>query len=296
MLVDVHGGFLAVEVTLYVAFAAGVVFLILTRRAANRGRTVPQWLYRLLLIPLIGGMTVFGGIAMGWVQFATLFGIGMILPAIGEILALKFGYVGRYTYDRTLGPRIIGGLPIVVMVMWGVLTVLTYWAGLTAMVIISMNDVIAYVDYATRNPELASPMDMRLLLAFVVGVLGFLLDLVMDPVMTDGGFWQWDRRGHARLGRWYGIPWANYIGWFVALFVVVAIYSYFFDPYAPLLFPQFNPPLHLLLALLFPMMTLDFALTARERRQTPLYAIGMIIAVGSAAWIIRGWYGLYFGM
>ncbi len=296
MLVNVRGDFLAVEVGLYLAFAAGVVFLILTRRAANRGRDVPQWLYRLMLLPLVAGLALFGVIAMGWFPFLMLFLIGMIIPAIGEILALKFHYVGRYTYDRSLGPRIGGGLPLVVMLMWGIFTVLIYWAALTAMIMISMNDVIAYVDYATRDPQLESPMDMRLLLAFVVGLLGFLLDLVMDPVMRDGGFWRWDRRANYILGRWYGIPWLNFIGWFVTLFVVIAVYSQFFDPFEPLLYPKFQPPAHLLLAILYPLMAFDFAMTARERREPTLFIIGLLLALASGGWVVRGWWGLYFGM
>jgi len=44
----------------------------------------------------------------------------------------------------------------------------------------------------------------------IAGLLATCLDLVSDPAFVSLGFWLWKIPG-----QWFGIPWTNYVGWFV---------------------------------------------------------------------------------
>lgn len=44
----------------------------------------------------------------------------------------------------------------------------------------------------------------------VAGLLATSIDFVSDPAFVSLGFWVW-----ADKGAWFGIPWTNYVGWFV---------------------------------------------------------------------------------
>ena len=58
---------------------------------------------------------------------------------------------------------------------------------------------------------------MRPLLA---GLLGVSLDLVADPPVVYMDFWVWKHGG-----AWFGVPWSNYVGWFLLL----ALYIYLME-------------------------------------------------------------------
>lgn len=54
------------------------------------------------------------------------------------------------------------------------------------------------------------------LVPIVAGLLATSIDFVSDPAFVSLGFWIW-----AEPGAWFGIPWTNYVGWFV----IVAAYT-----------------------------------------------------------------------
>ncbi|GAB6040723.1 carotenoid biosynthesis protein [Endothiovibrio diazotrophicus] len=54
----------------------------------------------------------------------------------------------------------------------------------------------------------------------LAGLLGVSLDLVADPPFVYMDFWVWKNGG-----AWFGIPWSNYVGWFLLL----ALYLYFLE-------------------------------------------------------------------
>jgi putative membrane protein len=50
----------------------------------------------------------------------------------------------------------------------------------------------------------------KLIRAIKTGFWAILLDLVLDPVAHARGFWHWEAPGG-----FYGVPWSNYISWFI---------------------------------------------------------------------------------
>lgn len=50
----------------------------------------------------------------------------------------------------------------------------------------------------------------KLIRAIKTGFWAIVLDLVLDPVAHARGFWHWEAPGG-----FYGVPWTNYISWFI---------------------------------------------------------------------------------
>ena len=49
------------------------------------------------------------------------------------------------------------------------------------------------------------------------------LDMAIDPIMVSLGIWRWDI--HTFI-EWFGIPYTNFIGWFVVASISVLMYDY----------------------------------------------------------------------
>ena len=49
----------------------------------------------------------------------------------------------------------------------------------------------------------------------LTGVIAVVLDLFIDPVAVEAGYWVWLVKGTV----YYGIPLLNYVGWFVLMFL-----------------------------------------------------------------------------
>lgn len=49
----------------------------------------------------------------------------------------------------------------------------------------------------------------------LTGIIAVLLDLFIDPVAVDAGYWVWLVKGTV----YYGIPLLNFVGWFVLMFL-----------------------------------------------------------------------------
>lgn len=103
-----------------------------------------------------------------------------------EMIGVRTGWpFGAYEYSDILGYRILG-VPFTLGFAW-----------------------IAVV----YNASLMSPTKGRygtFIRALKVGFWTVILDLVLDPVAYHRSFWTWHEQGD-----YYGVPWTNYVGWFV---------------------------------------------------------------------------------
>ncbi|MFC4870540.1 carotenoid biosynthesis protein [Negadavirga shengliensis] len=121
-----------------------------------------------------------------WLFMLLAFGGGMISEIIGVQTGLIFG---SYSYGDLLGPKIFG-VPWILGLNWFLLVYIT--GGIIHTVI--WNDYLAAVAGA---------------------LLMVLLDLNMEPVALELGFWQWEDQQ---------IPLSNYLGWFAIAFLIHLFY------------------------------------------------------------------------
>jgi uncharacterized membrane protein len=118
--------------------------------------------------------------------------LGIILFAwavewLGSSTGIPFG---RYHYTGQLQPQ-MAGVPWLIPLAW-LMMIPPSWA------------VASYIlgDTGARQPWR---------LAWVSALAFTAWDLFLDPQMVHWGFWTWDQ-----AGGYFGIPWTNFIGWFLA--------------------------------------------------------------------------------
>lgn len=133
--------------------------------------------------------------------------IGFLFEEIGIHTGIPFG---RYVYDF---PPYILGVPIMVIIAWGVFSFISALA--------------------------VSVLD-RLKAIILFPVLMSSIDLSIDPIMVHHGFWRWITTTSIY---WFGIPFTNYLGWFLVSLVISLTYFPFIGEirikwkYFPLIYP-----------------------------------------------------------
>ena len=144
---------------------------------------------------LLYGMCLWKG------KFLLLFATILILTFIVELIGVNTGIVfGHYNYvDYT--PHEILGISILIPLSWFIFTFVIY------------NVTTSYI----KNNRLIILFSSLLLVC---------LDLIVDPVLVSIGFWEWE--GHKisnelSLSSWFGIPWSNYLGWFLVGLMVFSL-------------------------------------------------------------------------
>ncbi len=126
----------------------------------------------------------FGRGSLGLLAVALLFGLG--IEWLGSRTGIPFG-----AYDYTApGPTIVG-VPLLVPLGWWAFTMIAVSAA----------------------PRLARWADVRLVAPAVLVAW----DLGLDPLMVAEGFWRFER------GAFYGVPWSNFLGWYLSGVVLVTL-------------------------------------------------------------------------
>ena len=182
----------------------GVVLLV-----AGQEGFVPEWIafdpylmvaaVTVMALPLIAGLApiVDRRAAVGLaVLVAFTWGI--------ELFAVHTGWpYGEFSYERALGPMLLGAIPLALPIFFVPILVNGYLLG-----------VLVLGRAATR-------VERRLP---VVVALVVTLDVVLDPGAVALGFWAWERPG-----AFYGVPIQNFAGWVLAASVAVGLLHWSFD-------------------------------------------------------------------
>jgi uncharacterized membrane protein len=120
-----------------------------------------------------------------WPTLAAL--IGFASELTGTALGVPYG---GYHYTEALAPKIFG-VPLVLTCAWLVLVAL-------------VQSCVARLPRALR--------------ALIGAVWMTAIDFLIDPLAAGPlGYWRWDDGG-----AYYGIPWTNFLGWFVTSLIIFA--------------------------------------------------------------------------
>ena len=175
------------------------------------------WLALLIATPIsiwVGGADLFplmatlGVLAQTGVTLITLAGTWslartakvVVIVLIGawgvEELGLATGFpFGRYAYTQALQPQ-LAGVPLLIPLAW-LMMLPPAWAAAEAIL-------------AGCRERLG--MGYALLHAALAGLAFTAWDLYLDPQMVAHGLWVWDNG----WGGYFGIPWSNFIGWWLS--------------------------------------------------------------------------------
>jgi len=145
--------------------------------------------------------------AVGLLRTGILFCLGTTLPFLLEALSVGTCMIGCYDYTAKLGPQLIG-VPIVIPLGWFN----------TCYVAIAVTNLALDGSVAGAPSRPIRIILVSLLTAFVQAAW----DLAGDPMMVHVEHaWVW----HAG-GRFFGIPFGNYIGWVEVAFMVNLMYRF----------------------------------------------------------------------
>lgn len=144
-------------------------------------------------------------IAWGISHTARAFVITGIFTWAAEAIGAKTGFpFGLYTYTDALQPQ-IAGVPLLIPLAWFMMLPCT-WA-------------IAQVMAAPWQGRVYYPA----VYAAVTGAAITAWDFFLDPQMVEWGFWQWSPNNPDTFGSYFGIPWANFAGWFLTAVLATAL-------------------------------------------------------------------------
>lgn len=137
-------------------------------------------------------------------------GVGLIAELIGLHFETVFG--GQYFYPDNLFGFSILGLPLLIPLFWSVFIYTGY----------ALTNCLLLV-YQKAKPRF-SKQDWRRLIVLVLldGWNVMAIDLVMDPLFVKEGKWIWQNQGN-----YFGVPWGNFLGWFLITILVTALFRWF---------------------------------------------------------------------
>ncbi len=132
--------------------------------------------------------------AWGWTRTTltalAILAFGWAVEYLGSHTGFPFG---RYHYTNRLWPQ-LGHVPLLIPVAW-LMMLPPAWA----------------IGQAIAGGQ-------RLVFVSASALAFAAWDLFLDPQMVSWQLWVWDRPG-----RYFGIPWVNYLGWFGAAAAITAI-------------------------------------------------------------------------
>ncbi len=172
---------------------------------------IALWVYGAGAFPLLASLGVLAqlvatllGLALGWPArriIATLAGVmafAWLVEAVGQATGLPFG---AYAYTPALQPQ-LGGVPLLIPLAW-MMMLAPAWA---------------------VTESILHPLRSRLgrgywpAFAALAGLAFTAWDLYLDPQMVARGLWAWENpKGY------FGIPWSNYLGWWVSAALVTGL-------------------------------------------------------------------------
>jgi uncharacterized membrane protein len=155
---------------------------------------------RVLTTLVVSGLfaTTTGNVGRRWGVVRTGLSAGSVLgatTALEHVASTTGRPFGRYQYTDVLEPRAFG-VPVIVPMAW------------FAMAVPSREVVHAALGLRS------SPL--RRIVGGAAALTAW--DLFLDPQMVGEGFWRW-----ARVGRYRGIPFSNFLGWLAAGLVVMTM-------------------------------------------------------------------------
>ena len=125
---------------------------------------------------------------------------------------------GRYAYTAALQPQ-VGGVPLLIPLAW-LMMLPPAWAVSQALL------------GGLRLPYYRNGILYRLLFAALAGLVFTAWDLYLDPQMVARGSWVWGSmpeisQAEITQGAYFGIPWANYLGWWVVSSILTFVVAAF---------------------------------------------------------------------
>lgn len=157
---------------------------------------------------------------LGWKRVAAFTVLGYLTAFASEFSSINTGFpYGWYYYiDKTSSQELwIAGVPFFDSLSYVFLCYCSYATALF---------VLAPLKTAGRSLVILETLSLRRSLPVLMlgSLLQTYLDIIIDPVALQGGRWfLGEIYGYREKGHHFGIPLSNYVGWFIASFLMILI-------------------------------------------------------------------------
>jgi len=136
---------------------------------------------------------------------ASAFAVSLTFESVGVLTGLVYG---PYHYTTKLGYLFLGLVPLIIPVAWFMM----------------MYPSLVVADWLIP----AQARSRTVLVAAVGAIIMTAWDVVMDPMMVQGGNWIWEVDG-----AYFGIPLQNFFGWWLTTFVTFLVFFWLAKPNFP---------------------------------------------------------------
>ena len=163
------------------------------------------------------GATV-SALSLTWTtkRIVVTIGIVCLITWSIELLGVARGFpFGKYSYTGELQPQ-VGGVPLLIPFAW-MMMLAPAWGATYALL---------------GKAQTRLGRGYWIVFAAIAGAAFTAWDLYLDPQMVARGMWVWENPGSVN---YFGIPWLNYLGWWLASALLTLIIRPDDLPYVPLL-------------------------------------------------------------
>lgn len=172
---------------------------------------ISLWIFGLQVFPLMATLGVLAQLVAVLVALSHQWNGARILRDLAVIVAFAwivewFGSsmgvpFGQYDYTQAMQPQ-IGGVPLIIPLAWAMM-LFPAWA---------VSQVIL------RPYQVKLGRAYLFVFAVLSGLAFTAWDLYLDPQMVDRGLWFWETPG-----AYFGIPWLNFLGWWIVSTLITVI-------------------------------------------------------------------------
>ena len=134
--------------------------------------------------------------------------ISMVAEIIGSRTGIIFGGVYKYNSNKTPG-YIFMGIPLLIPIAW------------FGLIYMALN----FCHYLYGSSGLIKLESLTFTFIFLPSIMLALIDVVLDPIAVNEKRWEWKA-----AGKYYGVPFLNFVGWFILSILILMIFSILYVP------------------------------------------------------------------
>ncbi|MBN2031259.1 carotenoid biosynthesis protein [bacterium] len=140
------------------------------------------------------------------------FVISFLVSLISELMSIKWGvpFLAKYTYHPALKPFLFNNVPLFIPLAWYVISFVPH----------------VFLKYLPVLVNKKRSIKRIFIKAFLCTLFMLGIDVFLEPLAVFVNAWSWHIHG-----AYFGIPFTNFLGWFLSGFITHIIYLFFEKPY-----------------------------------------------------------------
>jgi uncharacterized membrane protein len=155
----------------------------------------------------------------GWMRAIFAFIVLLLVGFVAEGVGVHYGWVyGPYNYSNVMGGR-IWGVPYIVPVSWELNIYPAFYLAL----------YLLPSELMSKSKTFIQKFGAIFLIASVGAFFCTMTDLLADPVYVSYGEWNWHLPGDYASYVDGGVPFINFVGWYLTALVAGILYMYILE-------------------------------------------------------------------